>query len=101
MDAGNIGVGNQGVITLSDTGEQLSGTVIAVANMEETLSGGQVVRYVTFQVENPGGLTENMSASVQVGDFLWCPGGNLQCNLRQDHGCRSGFQCGGRESPGQ
>ena len=66
MDAGNIGVGNQGVITLSDTGEQLSGTVIAVANMEETLSGGQVVRYVTFQVENPGGLTENMSASAQV-----------------------------------
>lgn len=81
MDAGNIGVGNQGVITLSDTGEQLSGTVIAVANMEETLSGGQVVRYVTFQVENPGGLTENMSASAQVGDFLCAQEGTFSVTL--------------------
>ena len=81
MDAGNIGVGNQGVITLSDTGEQLSGTVIAVANMEETLSGGQVVRYVTFQVENPGGLTENMSASAQVGDFLCAQEGTFSATL--------------------
>ncbi len=81
MDAGNIGVGNQGVITLSDTGEQLMGTVIAVANMEETLSGGQLVRYVTFQVENPGGLTEDMSASAQVGDILCAQEGTFSATL--------------------
>lgn len=81
MDAANIGIGNQGVITLADTGEQISGTVIAVANMEETLSGGQLVRYVTFQVENPGGLMESMSASAQVGDFLCAQEGTFSATL--------------------
>lgn len=69
-DAAGIGVGNQGVVTLTHTGEQLLGTVTAVSNMEETMAGGRLVRYVTLQVDNPGGLTTEMRATVQIGDFL-------------------------------
>ena len=67
-DAASIGAGNEAVITMSDTGEQLVGTVTAVSNMEGTMTGGRLVRYVTVQVNNPGGLTEESSATVQ------CPG---------------------------
>ena len=69
-DAAGIGVGSQGTLTLTSTGEQLTGTVTAVANMEETLAGGRLVRYVTFEVANPGGLSESHSATAQVGGYL-------------------------------
>ncbi len=68
-EAAAIGAGNQGVVTLTETGEQLLGTVVAVSNMEETLTGGRLVRYVTLEVENPGGLTTAHTATVTVGDF--------------------------------
>lgn len=80
-DAAGIGIGNQGLITLSDTGEQLAGTVIAVANMEEALAGGRLVRYVTLQVDNPGGLTTSMAATVQIGDFLCAQEGSFEPTL--------------------
>ena len=69
-EAAQIGVGNAAILTLSDTGEQLSGTVKAVANREQTLSGGRLVKYVTITVNNPGGLTEEMSATAQIGEFI-------------------------------
>lgn len=76
-DAAGITVGNESVVTLVETSEQLSGIVTAVSNMEETLSGGRLVRYVTIQVSNPGGLTSNMAATASVGDFL-C---NMEANF--------------------
>ena len=80
-EASGIGIGNQGLITLSDTGEQLAGTVIAVANMEESLAGGRLVRYVTLQVDNPGGLTTSMAATVQIGDYLCAQEGTFEATL--------------------
>ena len=44
-DAAGIGVGNGAVITMSDTGEQIGGTVTAVSAMEGTMAGGRLVRY--------------------------------------------------------
>lgn len=69
-DAAFIGVGNEAVITMSDTGEQIGGRVTAVSSMEGTLAGGRLVRYVTVEVANPGGLTESSWATVQVGDLV-------------------------------
>jgi HlyD family secretion protein len=77
VNAAGIGVGNQGVITLTHTGEQLLGTVTSVSNMEETMAGGRLVRYVTLQVENPGGLTTDMKATVQIGDFYCAQEGSF------------------------
>lgn len=69
-DAAGIGVGNGAVITMSDTGEQIGGTVTAISAMEGTMAGGRLVKYVTIEVANPGGLTEESSATVQIGEYL-------------------------------
>ena len=77
-DAVQIGVGNQAVVTLADTGEQLTGVVTAVSSMDEVLNGGRMIRYITLEVVNPGGLTPSYSASVQIGTFLSAGEGNFE-----------------------
>lgn len=66
-EAAAVGVGSQALITLADTEEQLAGVVTAVSNMDEVLSGGRLVRYVTVDVANPGGLTTEHRATVMIG----------------------------------
>lgn len=80
-EAAGIGVGNGGTVTLSDSGEQLVGTVTAVSNMEETLSGGRLVRYVTLQVDNPGGLTTEHTALVQIGEWTCSEEGSFVASV--------------------
>ena len=70
MEAAAIAPGSPAVLTLSDTLEQLNGTVLSVSSMDEALTGGRLVRYVTIQVANPGGLTADMTAIAAVGDFV-------------------------------
>lgn len=69
-EAALIAPGMGAVLTLVDTGEQVAGTVTAVANQEITLTGGRMVRNVTMEVVNPGGLTTSTRATAQVGEFL-------------------------------
>ncbi|MBT9779322.1 HlyD family efflux transporter periplasmic adaptor subunit [Clostridium sp. MCC353] len=76
-----IPVGSQGTITLTDTMEQLAGVVTAVSNMDETLTGGRLVRYVTVETANPGGLTAEHWATVAVGDFLSAAEGQFEAAL--------------------
>lgn len=73
-----IPVGSQGIITLTDTQEQLAGVVTSVSNMDETLTGGRLVRYVTVEVANPGGLSSDYSATLAVGDFLSAAEGSFE-----------------------
>lgn len=68
-EAGMIPVGTAGTLTLTESREELPGRVVAVGNMEETLDGGRLVKNVTFEVDNPGGLTTKMSATAAVGEF--------------------------------
>lgn len=69
-EAANIGTGMEAVLTLSDTLEQLTGTVVSVSSMEEAMTGGRLIRYVTIQTENPGGLTTVMAATASIGGFV-------------------------------
>lgn len=69
-EADQIAVGSEAVLTIEDTGEQIPGTVISVSSMEEVLSGGRLVKAVTVEAANPGGLTSLMQATVKVGDFV-------------------------------
>ena len=77
-EAAAIPVGSQAVITLTDTEEQLAGVVTAVSNMDEVLDGGRIVRYVTMEVANPGGLTTSHSATVSIGAFVCCSEGMFE-----------------------
>ena len=69
-EAAEINVGDEAAVILEDTGEQISGTVTVVSSMEETLSGGRLVKNVTVEVSNPGGLTTDTVASVTVDGFV-------------------------------
>ena len=69
-EAAEIQTGDEAVVTLEDTGEQISGTVTVVSSMEEALSGGRLVKNVTIEVANPGGLTTDTAASVTVNGFV-------------------------------
>ena len=77
-EAAAIPVGSQAVVTLTDTEEQLTGVVTAVSNMDEVLDGGRIVRYVTMEVETPGGLTTSHSATVTIGEFVCCSEGTFE-----------------------
>lgn len=77
-EAAVIPAGSQAVVTLTDTEEQLTGVVTAVSNMDEVLDGGRIVRYVTMEVENPGGLTTSHNATVTIGEFVCCSGGTFE-----------------------
>ena len=80
-EAAAIGAGNGVTITLTDTGEQIAGTVKAVANQERVLTGGRLVRYVTITVNNPGGLTDTMRATAQIGEFVGSEDGTFEASV--------------------
>ena len=80
-EAALIGAGFPAVLTLTDTGEQLAGTVKAVASQETALTGGRLVRNVTVSVENPGGLTTAMRATAMVGELTGSEDGTFEASV--------------------
>lgn len=77
-EAALIGAGNQATVTLVDTEEQLPGVVTSVSNMDEVLEGGRMVRYVSLEVSNPGGLTTSHTATVTIGEFVCSQEGSFE-----------------------
>ena len=77
-EAAVIGAGMPAAVTLTDTGEQVAGTVKAVANQETVLTGGRVV---TIQVPNPGGLTTSLKATAQIGEFIGSEDGVFEASV--------------------
>ncbi len=77
-DAAAIAPGTECTVTLTDTGEMLTGTVTSVSNMDETITGSRIVRYVHVQVTNPGGLTTSHMAVVTVGDMTCVEEGTFE-----------------------
>lgn len=69
-DAKNISAGMAGTLILAETDELLPAYVSGVGNMDTVMNGGALVRYVTFIVVNPGGLTEENNASAVVGNYI-------------------------------
>lgn len=65
-DAQSFYVGQTASVTLDSTFETLTGTVTKIAANTEVLTGNMIVREVTIQVSNPGGITTTQSASAEV-----------------------------------
>ena len=70
-DAAAIAPGMACSVTLTDTGEMITGTVTSVSNMDETISGGRIVRYVHVEVANP--------AASPPPTWPWWTVGDLTC----------------------
>ena len=66
-DAAGISVGDAASVTVNGGLETVSGTVSKVSAVEEALSGGMVVRYVTIDVPNPGGIASGAAGSAVIG----------------------------------
>lgn len=62
-------VGKKAEVVVDDTFESLEGKVVKVSNIEEALSGNRLVKEVTIEVANPGGLTEQTQANAIIGDI--------------------------------
>ncbi|MBP3927325.1 MAG: HlyD family efflux transporter periplasmic adaptor subunit, partial [Clostridium sp.] len=77
VEAAQITAGMPAVLTLSDTSEQLEGVVSSVSAMDEALTGGRLIRYVTIEAANPGGLMTSMTATAQIGSFTSSGDGNF------------------------
>ena len=66
-EAAQFYVGQSATVTLDSTFETLSGTISKVSAIDTVLTGNVIVRSVTVDVENPGGLSTAQSASAAVG----------------------------------
>lgn len=68
-DANNISAGEAAVLTVASSGDKLNGVVDHISGAKSATSAHAVVKYVTINVTNPGGLTINDKASAMVGDY--------------------------------
>lgn len=66
-EAAAFSVGQAAEVTMTATGEVLSGKIKEISNVQEVGIGGTLTKNVTIAVANPGGLTEGLSASATVG----------------------------------
>lgn len=66
-DADQITDGSYAVVKVAGQNGEISGTVTNVSSAEVATSSHAIVRYVTVEVENPGALTTDDTASVIVG----------------------------------
>ena len=65
-DAASFYVGQSATVTLDSTFETLSGTVSKIAANTQVLTGNMIVREVTIDVTNPGGISTSQSASATI-----------------------------------
>lgn len=80
-EADLVAPGFPALLTLTDTGEEVLGTVKAVANQETALTGGRLVKNVTITVDNPGGLTTSTKATARIGELTGSEDGVFQASV--------------------
>ena len=76
-DAESFYVGQAASVTMDSTFETLSGTVSRIAGNTEVLTGNMIVRDVTIDVANPGGLSTSQTASASVNGVGSSSGGTF------------------------
>ena len=66
-EAESFYVGQSASVTLDSTFETLSGTVTKISGNNKVLTGNVIVRQVTIEVQNPGGLSTSQTGSASIG----------------------------------
>lgn len=66
-EAESFYVGQSASVTLDSTFETLSGTVTKISGNNEVLTGNVIIRQVTIEVQNPGGLSTSQTGSASIG----------------------------------
>lgn len=68
-DASGLYIGQQVSVTLDSSFETLTGTITKIGGIDEALAGGIIVRQVTIEVNNPGGIHNGQRATAMAGDI--------------------------------
>ena len=68
-DADRLSVGQTAEVVLDGTFERLPGIVSKISTLEELLAGNMIVRMVTIDVNNPGGISVSHIATASSGDI--------------------------------
>ena len=76
-DALLIKEGQKAVVTVDGTFEQVAGTVSKVTAVDDILTGNMLVRQVTIDVENPGGISAGQAATAVIGKAACAQGGTF------------------------
>ncbi|MEG0779407.1 MAG: HlyD family efflux transporter periplasmic adaptor subunit [Oscillospiraceae bacterium] len=66
-DAAKFHVGQSATVTLDGSFETLTGTVRQISGSNVVLTGNRIVRQVTIEVQNPGGLSDSQVATATIG----------------------------------
>ena len=66
-EAANFYIGQAASVTIEGSYETLSGTVTAINGSNTVLTGNRIVRMVTIEVQNPGAITSETTATAMVG----------------------------------
>ena len=75
-DAAGFYVGQPATVTMDGSFETLSGTITTVG-AEEVLDGGRPVRQITIQVQNPGAIAPEQTATAMVGSVACSSSGTF------------------------
>lgn len=75
-DAAGFFVGQSAEVTLDGSFERLTGIISEISGVEERLEGNMLVRKVTIDVPNPGGIAADHAATAMVGDIA-CNGSGI------------------------
>ncbi|MBE5967712.1 MAG: HlyD family efflux transporter periplasmic adaptor subunit [Lachnospiraceae bacterium] len=76
-------IGKSAKIIMSDSFETLKGTVTKVSNIDEVLAGNRLVRTVTIEVQNPGGLSAESMASAVIGKIYSSGEGSFEVKTQK------------------
>lgn len=68
-EAETINIGDSASVSVEGSYETLSGIVAQVGAVDEVMTGGTIVRYVSIEVDNPGAITPEMTATAMAGDI--------------------------------
>jgi HlyD family secretion protein len=83
-DAEGFYIGQDAEVTLDDSFETLYGSVAKIGTTNSALTGNVIVRYVTIDVQNPGGLSPGHMASASVGGVQCSDSGAFKYKLESD-----------------
>lgn len=82
-DVESFYVGESATVTLDSTFETCSGIISKISNTEQVLTGNMLVKYVTVEVANPGGITDTTSATASVSDIACNSGASFSYKSAQ------------------
>lgn len=65
-DASAVSAGDEALLTVAGTGDEITGAVTSVSSSSVTTSAHSKIRYVTIELTNPGALTSSDKATAQI-----------------------------------